>query len=100
MYSYRTLTAATRIRDNQRVCARSKNAYQERNMTRPVKPTNKAKAKPAPAKPAKPRQTGDEVSSIAGKVLAGGKPTAAEARKMAASLLAQDQTPGKRRQNP
>ena len=43
-----------------------------------------------------PAQTGDRVSGIAGKVLAGKKPTASEARAMAASLLRQDQKKGPR----
>jgi hypothetical protein len=44
----------------------------------------------------KPAQTGDKVSSIAGKVLGGKKPTQAEAEAMAASLLRQDQKKGPR----
>jgi hypothetical protein len=44
----------------------------------------------------KPAQTGDKVSSIAGKTLRGERPTLSEAQKMAASLLRQDQKRGPR----
>ena len=50
-----------------------------------------------PKKKAPTKQTGDKVSSIAGKVLAGKKPTAAEAKKLAASVLSQDEIKGKRK---
>ncbi len=42
------------------------------------------------------KQTGDRVSTIAAKVLAGKKPSPAEARAMAGSLLSQDEKKGKR----
>ncbi|WP_426051568.1 hypothetical protein [Brevundimonas sp. SL161] len=42
------------------------------------------------------KQTGDQMASLAGKVLAGKKPTATEARKLAASVLGQDEKKGKR----
>ena len=44
----------------------------------------------------KPAQTGDKVSSIAGKTLGGYKPTRSEVESMAASLIRQDQVKGKR----
>lgn len=43
-----------------------------------------------------PAQTGDKVSSIAGKTLRGQRPTLSEAQAMAASLLRQDQQKGRR----
>ena len=43
-----------------------------------------------------PAQTGDKVSSIAGKTMAGQRPTMAEAKSMAASLMRQDQRKGPR----
>jgi hypothetical protein len=43
------------------------------------------------------KQTSDRVSSIAGKVLAGKKPTLAETKALAASVLSQDETKGKRK---
>ena len=43
------------------------------------------------------KETTQVVSSIAGKVLAGKKPTPAEARKLAASVLGQDETKGRRK---
>lgn len=43
------------------------------------------------------KQTSDKISTIAAKTLAGTKkPTAAEVKKMAASLLSQDEKKGKR----
>jgi hypothetical protein len=43
------------------------------------------------------RQSGDKAASTAGKVLAnGGKATPSQARTLAASVLSQDQTKGKR----
>lgn len=43
------------------------------------------------------RQSGDKASSTAGKVLAtGGKATKGQAKTLAASVLSQDQTKGKR----
>jgi hypothetical protein len=53
---------------------------------------NKSGGKP-PSKPPTPRDSGKQPSSIAGRVLGGGKPTAAEARIMAASILSQNQKP-------
>lgn len=44
----------------------------------------------------KPAQTGDKVSTIAGQVLRGKKPSLSEAQAMAASLLRQDQKKGPR----
>lgn len=44
----------------------------------------------------KPAQTGDRMSSIAGKTLGGYKPTRGEIESMAASLMRQDQVKGKR----
>jgi len=43
------------------------------------------------------KETSDRVSSIAAKVLKGKKPTAAEAKSLAGSVLSQDETKGKRR---
>jgi len=43
--------------------------------------------------PATPRDSGRTPSSIAGKVLGGAKPTAAQARILAASVLSQNQKP-------
>lgn len=43
------------------------------------------------------KQSGDKVSSIAGKVLAGKKPTAKEIKSMAGSILSQDETKGKKK---
>ena len=43
------------------------------------------------------KQSGDTASSIAGKVLAGKKPTPREARILAGSVLGQDETKGPRR---
>ena len=43
------------------------------------------------------KQSGNQTSTLAAKVLAGKKPTAAEARKLAASVLSQDEKKGKRR---
>lgn len=40
------------------------------------------------------KQSSPSASSIAGKVLAGVKPTAAEVKKLAASVLAQDEKKG------
>ncbi|MCE9508172.1 MAG: hypothetical protein K8R48_07665 [Alphaproteobacteria bacterium] len=42
------------------------------------------------------KQSGDKASSIAGKVLAGAKPTPKEAKTLAASVLGQDEKNGKR----
>lgn len=42
------------------------------------------------------KQTGDKVASIAGKVLAGKKPTPAEVKKLAGSVLGQDEKKGSR----
>lgn len=42
------------------------------------------------------KQTGDKVASIAGKVLAGKKATPAETKKLAASVLSQDEKKGRR----
>lgn len=42
------------------------------------------------------KQTGDKMASLAGKVLGGKKPTPTEARKLAASVLGQDEKKGKR----
>lgn len=42
------------------------------------------------------KQSGDKMASLAGKVLAGKKATATEARKLAASVLGQDEKKGKR----
>jgi hypothetical protein len=44
-------------------------------------------------KPSSPRDSGKTPSSIAGKVLAGQKPTPKEARTLAASVLSQNQKP-------
>lgn len=41
------------------------------------------------------KQSSQKVSSIAGKVLGGHKPTAAEAKKLAASVLSQDEKRGR-----
>lgn len=43
-----------------------------------------------------PAQTGDAVSSIAGRTLGGKRPTMSEAQAMAASLMRQDQRKGSR----
>ncbi len=44
------------------------------------------------------KQTSDKISTLASKVLSGKKkPTAAEARSLAASVLSQDETKGKRK---
>lgn len=43
------------------------------------------------------KETGDNLSSVAGKVLAGKKPTAKEAKSLAASVLSQDETKGKKK---
>jgi len=43
------------------------------------------------------KQSGDKVSSTASKVLRTGKATAKEAKSLAASVLAQDETKGKRK---
>ena len=42
------------------------------------------------------KQTGDKMSTLAAKVLAGKAPTKPEARSLAASVLAQDEKKGKR----
>lgn len=42
-------------------------------------------------------ESGNKASSIAGKVLAGQKPTASEVRTLAGSVLRQDETKGKRK---
>lgn len=42
------------------------------------------------------KQTSDKMSSLAAKVLGGKKPTAKEAKKLAASVLSQDEKKGKR----
>ena len=43
------------------------------------------------------KQSGNTASSIAGKVLAGKKPTPKEVKTLAASVLSQDETKGKRK---
>jgi hypothetical protein len=43
------------------------------------------------------KQSGSSASSIAGKVLGGKKPTAAEALVLAASVLGQDETKGQKK---
>jgi len=43
------------------------------------------------------KETGNKASSIAGKVLATGKATPTQAKTLAASVLSQDETKGKRR---
>lgn len=61
-------------------------------------PKKPAPAKPAPKKPAPVRkQTGEEISSIAGAILGGKKATQEEAIRMAASLVSQDETKGKQK---
>jgi hypothetical protein len=42
------------------------------------------------------RQSGDKAASTAGKVLSTGKATPSQAKTLAASVLSQDQTKGKR----
>ena len=42
------------------------------------------------------KQSGDKVASIAGKVLAGKTPTKAEVKKLAGSVLGQDENKGRR----
>ena len=42
------------------------------------------------------KQSGDSASSVAGKVLQAGKATPAQAKKLAASVLSQDEKKGKR----
>lgn len=42
------------------------------------------------------KQTSDRISSLAGKVLAGKKPTTKQAKALAGSALGQDETKGKR----
>lgn len=42
------------------------------------------------------KETGNKASSIAGKVLVAGKATPSQAKTLAASVLAQDETKGKR----
>lgn len=42
------------------------------------------------------KQSGNSTASLAGKVLAGKKATAAETKKLAASVLSQDEKKGKR----
>jgi len=44
-------------------------------------------------KPPTPRDSGKQATSIAGRILAGGTPTAEEARIMAGSILSQNQRP-------
>ena len=48
------------------------------------------------AKPPK-KESGNKASSIAGKVLAGKKPTPKEVKTLAGSVLSQDETKGKRK---
>ena len=43
------------------------------------------------------KQSGNKASSIAGKVLAGKKPTGTEIKTLAGSVLSQDETKGKRK---
>lgn len=43
------------------------------------------------------KETGDRLASVAGKVLAGKKPTSKEAKSLAASVLSQDETKGKKK---
>lgn len=43
------------------------------------------------------KETGNKVSHIAGKVLSSGKATPSQAKSLAASVLSQDETKGKRR---
>jgi len=51
-----------------------------------------------PRKPPAKKQSSDRVSTLAAKVLSGAKkPTAAEARSLAASVLSQDEVKGKRK---
>lgn len=49
--------------------------------------------KPTGGKPPTPRNSGKNPSSIAGRVLAGAKPTPAQSRILAASVLSQNQKP-------
>lgn len=42
------------------------------------------------------KQTGNKASSIAGKVLGGAKPTQAQVKTLAASVLSQDEKKGRR----
>ena len=42
------------------------------------------------------KETGNKTSTLASKVLAGKKPTPSEAKSLAASVLSQDETKGKR----
>lgn len=44
------------------------------------------------------KQSSDSLSRLAARVLAGGKATQADARRLAASVLSQDETRGRRRQ--
>ena len=57
------------------------------------KPPSKPPPKP-PAKPPAKKQSSSETSSLAAKVLGGKPATAAEARKLAASVLSQDEKKG------
>ena len=50
-------------------------------------------AKGSGGKPSTPRDSGKNPSSIAGRVLAGAKPTPSQARILAASVLSQNQKP-------
>ena len=63
-----------------------------RKPPKPGKPPTAKKAK----KP-EPKETSDNVSAIAARVLAKGKATQKEALTLAGSALAQDQTKGKRK---
>lgn len=55
-------------------------------------------AKPPRKPPSKPprKQSGDAASTIAGRVLGGGKPTRSEIKTLAGSVLGQDEKKGKR----
>lgn len=50
---------------------------------------------PKPRKPTK--ESSPKVSTLAGKVMAGKKPTPAESKRLAASVLSQDETKGQKR---
>ena len=62
-------------------------------------PTAKAPTAKAPATkaPAAKKQSGSTLSSIAGKVLGGAKATIKEVKKLAASVLGQDEKKGKKK---
>jgi len=63
---------------------------------------SRSKKKPAPAKKARRivKQSGDSTSSLAASILGGRKATQKDAKKLAGSVLSQDETKGKRKKKP